>query len=300
MEAIVACSCEHITVLDARQVASIVWSCTQLTVTHLPLMPLLDALDSPLLDDLPPQQVGWLADSMPQLPCRGRLPERVAQRLGASVTILEESLSSMAAAPDGFSQTSESLRSFAEAASRVGADQLGDSGSRLLLRTCGIGEVSPAAAMVLSPELSAVQKDSKRLLVRAASIFHIKIGQSELQGTSDAVSGAKDGLRGNRWISPVQLPVAKLVDRSLCGEFQLLARLCDEILQRGDWVSLPSDAVAGSVHLFVTATPCLSCIAVVCQFHRLFPKIQLEVSWDSSVNDLAGKVVSHAHALQSC
>lgn len=295
---LVACSCEHITVLDARQVASIVWSCTQLTVAHLPLMPLLDALDSPLLDDLPAQQVGWLADSMPLLPCRGRLPERAAQRLGASVNILAESLSSMAAAPDGFSETTGSLRSFAEAASRVGADQLGDSGSRLLLRTCGIGEMSPAAAMVLSPELSVVQKDSKRLLVRASSIFHIKIGESELKGTSVAVSGAKDGLRGNRWISPVQLPVAKLVDRSLCGEFQLLARLCDEIL-RGDYVSLPSD-VAGSVHLFVTATPCLSCIAVLCQFHRLFPEIQLEVSWDSSVNDLAEKGVSHSHALQTC
>eukprot|EP00435_Cladocopium_sp_Y103_P048529 s1455_g14.t1 len=100
---------ERLTALDARQVASIVWSCTQLKVAQLPLMPLLDALDSPLLDDLPAQQVGWLADSMPLLPSCGRLLERFSQRLGASVKILEESLSSMAAAPDGFSETSESL-----------------------------------------------------------------------------------------------------------------------------------------------------------------------------------------------
>lgn len=284
MEFIVASSLKNITALDARQLASIVWCCAQLAHDQ-PLMPLLDALDG-FLDELPTQQVGWLADSQ-SLPVG--LHARVTQRLGFSVNLLKESLAQMVPGPDGFSETSKVLQGFAEAVARVGADQLGNSGSRSLLTACGISEISPNA---LSPELCKLDhgKDSKRLLVTASFAFDIKIHGApmsqvdSLQGSYVAVSGTKDGIRGNRWISPVQLPVASLVDRSLCGEFQVLAKLCDEILEKTGQ-ELPMKAVEGTVHLFVTATPCLSCIAVICQFHRLFPEIQVEVSWDGSIEN---------------
>eukprot|EP00438_Fugacium_kawagutii_P025869 Skav233679 [mRNA] locus=scaffold1927:82773:89404:- [translate_table: standard] len=233
MEFIVASSLKNITALDARQLASIVWSCAQLAHDQ-PLMPLLDALDG-LLDELPTQQVGWLADSQ-SLPVG--LHARVTERLGSAVNLLKESLAEMVPGPDGFSERSGVLQGFSEAVARVGADQLGNSGSRWLLTACGISEISPNA---LSPELGRLDHgNSKRLLVRASFVFDIKIHgaieQNEpisiLQGSYVAVSGTKDGIRGNRWISPVQLPVASLVDRSLCGEFQVLAKLCDEILEK--------------------------------------------------------------------
>ena len=282
MEIILACSLENISALDARQVASIVWSCGQLSVADLPLLPsILHALDGPLLEVLPAQQVGWLADSIPLLAASNSFQERVTRRLAMSVSILEKSLAKLSPGSQGFDP--ESLQSFAEAVSLIRADQLGDSGSQLLLSTCGISYISPISL----PFMEITCHESKRLLVRASSVFDIKItrlhGMQEeatLQGSDTAVSGGAEGFRPHRWITPVHLPVAAGVDRSLCGEFQLLARLCDQLLHKTHGVLPPTETVTGTIHLFVTATPCLSCVAALCQFHRLFPELQLKVSWN--------------------
>ena len=139
MEIILACSLENISALDARQVASIVWSCGQLSVADLPLLPsILHVLDGPLLDVLPAQQVGWLTDSIPLLPASNGFQERVTRRLAMSVSILEKSLAKLSPGSQSQGFNPESLQSFAEAVSLIGADQLGDSGSQLLLSTCGI------------------------------------------------------------------------------------------------------------------------------------------------------------------
>ena len=281
MANIVESSVQCIKELDARQVASIVWSCAQLKVNESPLMLLLDALDGPLLDELPVQQVGSLADSM-SLQFSSSLQERVTERLGRSVRILEERLTRIVPGPDGFSEKSPSLQCFAAAVQQLGADQLGDSGSCELLRTCGI-----APKLRLS---SSFAPDSKRLLVKASAIYDIKVGHSELQGSYVAVSGVDDSLRGTRWISPIQLPLGKQVDRSLCGEFQVLAKLCDEVIEHESEVLTFPSKVTGTLQLFVTAAPCLSCIAAVYQFHRLFPKIKLDVSWDSKVQNSLDKL----------
>ena len=300
MEIILACSLENISALDARQVASIVWSCGQLSVADLPLMPsILHALDGPLLDALPAQQVGWLTDSIPLLPASKSFQERVTRRLAMSVSILEKSLVKMSPGSQGFDP--EGLQSFAEAVSLVGADQLGDSGSQLLLSTCGISYISPMSMPCM--EITFHQHESKRLLVRASSVFDIKItglhrmeGEATLHGSDVAVSGGAEGFRAHRWITPVHLPVAAGVDRSLCGEFQLLARLCDQVLHKTGGVLPPTETVTGTIHLFVTATPCLSCVAALCQFHRLFPELQLKVSWNKVSTKRMEKSNHHNHS----
>merc|ERR1712008_139900 len=41
-----------------------------------------------------------------------------------------------------------------------------------------------------------------------------------------------------------------------------------------------STCVAGDLWLFVTHWPCVSCLAVLCQFCALCPRVHLKVAWD--------------------
>eukprot|EP00419_Tripos_fusus_P027724 CAMPEP_0172720514 /NCGR_PEP_ID=MMETSP1074-20121228/77079_1 /TAXON_ID=2916 /ORGANISM="Ceratium fusus, Strain PA161109" /LENGTH=91 /DNA_ID=CAMNT_0013546043 /DNA_START=284 /DNA_END=559 /DNA_ORIENTATION=+ len=38
--------------------------------------------------------------------------------------------------------------------------------------------------------------------------------------------------------------------------------------------------VTGAVRLYATHTPCISCLACMCQFKRILPNVKLEVAFD--------------------
>merc|ERR1740121_1492589 len=85
--------------------------------------------------------------------------------------------------------------------------------------------------------------------------------------------GSTDRAAATTWLKPISSPISGLVDRSLCSEFQLLSSVLAMIRQS------PGFAVReGSVRLFVSTAPCVSCIWALWQFHLLLPAVRLEVA----------------------
>ena len=244
-------------------------------------MPLsiLDAID-PLVHSMPAQQVGWLVDSEPFIAFHESTSIAIRKKLDESISILQEALGTVKldCLSPGFNETSKSLRSFGLEALQIGADQIGDQGSRRLLKALGISSINMSKLKVAVEMEEQRKGGSKRPRLMAFCLFDLKVEHRELKGSYSASSGVNDGFRAMRSIFPVQLPVNSL-DRSLCGEFQVLTRLCDDIFESA---FVPREA-SGKICVYVTATPCLSCIAAFCQFHSLFPMIELEVSWDAMV-----------------
>ena len=82
---------------------------------------------------MPAHQVAWLADSVSlQLP---ELRQAVVRKLESYVSVLQVPLLELLRNPDDMT---EGLQKYSDEVRRLGADQLGDSGSRLLLSSCGI------------------------------------------------------------------------------------------------------------------------------------------------------------------
>ncbi|CAE8609625.1 unnamed protein product [Polarella glacialis] len=96
--------------------------------------------------------------------------------------------------------------------------------------------------------------------------------------TASATRGGKC-----RWLKAAQcLKVGALVDRTLCSEFQTLEELCDCIEKAaggplGSAGSGQRAAVQGGVRIFISTTPCISCVGAMSQFILMFPGISLEV-----------------------
>ncbi|CAE7884798.1 PIP5K9, partial [Symbiodinium necroappetens] len=260
--------------LDARQPASIAQACARQTPSGASQMRYLMQVTVSQIDALPAQQVGWLADACQVFPLflcsqsceviRAKLSE-LTQQLGEPLTRLSSSHSKP---PRGFQGP---LEDFGAMAKRLGADQLGDLGSRELLRSQNI-----AVTAGPGPSLPREAPGSGKLPPITA-LCHATLGERQL--SQSAVSGVSDGLRAQRWLFPVPL-AAGSVERSLCAEFQVLAQTCDVIFEDlSD--SSEGQRVSGKVQLFISAPPCLSCVAAICQFQLLLPCVELEVSWIS-------------------
>lgn len=85
----------------------------------------------------------------------------------------------------------------------------------------------------------------------------------------------------SRWLRTVEMKTHEWVDRSQCGEYQLLAEVCDRLAEEGgvDFRSARArTAVSGVVQVFVLSPPCLSCVSVLRQFQQLLPGAALRAS----------------------
>ena len=224
---------------DERQVASIAWACATGGL-HVELPPL-------LVQKLPAQQVALLADCTTS--------PWVEKSFSETAGILQRAL--------------VDPETFAEALRQVEADHVGDRGSQLLLESRGI-----------SVALDRPKLQDGRVVVRASCEFDLRVlDRKRLKGSHEALAGVNpDGFGANPRLLPVPLPHSSLVDRSLCAEFQVLAKLCDLLDAHA---TFPDPSVNGKVHLDVTTTPCLSCVSVLCQFQTLFPEVHLRISWQS-------------------
>lgn len=83
-----------------------------------------------------------------------------------------------------------------------------------------------------------------------------------------------------RWLVAAKgLKAGAYVDRMLCSEFQTLEELCDALEREGATGSAEArQAVTGGVRLFVSTTPCISCVGAMSQFLLMFPAITMEVA----------------------
>jgi len=94
--------------------------------------------------------------------------------------------------------------------------------------------------------------------------------------TASATRGGKC-----RWLQAAKgLKAGALVDRTLCSEFQMLEELCDGIERAGVNCSPERrrEAVQGGVRMFVSTTPCISCVGALGQFLLMFPGIKVEMA----------------------
>lgn len=105
--------------------------------------------------------------------------------------------------------------------------------------------------------------------------------------------------RQGRVLASARLPqFGTLHKHHLDAEFQGLSMVMEAVVERrvkiGEieatfvhrqasevWTEEQRARVSGSVRLHVGQTPCLSCIGAMCQFARGFPKVKLEVSFDT-------------------
>merc|ERR1712217_861600 len=81
------------------------------------------------------------------------------------------------------------------------------------------------------------------------------------------------------------LPVFAQHDRSNHAERQALIKVITRVqeacgAQTDEEFEAECAEVTGTVRLYASHTPCISCMACFCQFQRLFPKVKLCVDFD--------------------
>lgn len=109
----------------------------------------------------------------------------------------------------------------------------------------------------------------KRVLCYAE--WDLKLSSGEpVRGTLLRENGIRVGhLNPPAWLRSFPTPINNLIGRDLCGEFQLIAGV-GQLLDAG-----PPGRLDGIVLLFVSSTPCVSCVAAVRQFQHRFPHVRI-------------------------
>jgi len=85
--------------------------------------------------------------------------------------------------------------------------------------------------------------------------------------------------RASLVLRPAEMYVYEWVDRAQCGEYQVLAEICELVGRRVDLRSLwTRAAVSGVVEVFILNPPCLSCMSCFRQFQLLLPSVRIHIS----------------------
>merc|ERR1712224_115294 len=157
-------------------------------------------------------------------------------------------------------------------------DNWGFWGTNCLLMKLGVGSASAAfcsrAQDRITRELEAgdVRRDTFGLVhkrVFSYAEYDVLCGADmPFRGKSLRENGIS--FRGSPlgWLRSFPTPINSLVGRDLCSEFQLLSEL-------GGMMNNTPNHPEGVVLLFVSATPCISCVAAIRQFQLRFPRLQL-------------------------
>lgn len=74
-------------------------------------------------------------------------------------------------------------------------------------------------------------------------------------------------------------PIFSHINRDDHSERAAFLHLSRSLLKRCGWEG--SDNCSGWLRLYITHFPCISCVAVTCQFVRFFPAIRLELDFDN-------------------
>lgn len=185
----------------------------------------------------------------------------------------------------------------------LGADNLGSAGSRMLLHRMGIDAAEPAfckRALYYIDQYCLEEKkarDDPDRFKFGGPILHKRVfayceyrlarvaaGRSPTEGAIFQENSARRARMGEapRWISPIQLPINEIVDRSMCTEFLLLTEFFLILRQKGVMPGMGTDAVAIELRLYASGPPCVSCLSVIRQVQLLFPGIRMVVSFGQS------------------
>jgi len=219
------------------------------------------------LDNLDPQAMANLIDSVPS--CAEDLGKRLAPVLDFFVAGMPSSL-------DGWRDG----RTFTNLLQQVAVDNFGIVGTSAVLQRLGIGQAPVSFLQRAHHRVTQVlqeadvRKDTfglihKRVLCYAEWDVITSSGES-IRGALLRENGIRVGhTEPPAWLRSFPTPINYMIGRDLCGEFQLVTGM-----------ALVLDAVSpgrlqGSATIFSSCTPCVSCVAVLRQFHLRFPELQV-------------------------
>jgi len=207
-----------------------------------------------------------LIDSVPT--CAEDLLRRLAPMLDAFVDGMPTSL-------DGWRGGS-----FMDHMHRVFVDNFGAAGTRAVFNRMGIREATAAFIQRANHRVQQVldegdiRKDTfglahKRVLCYAEWDLMLETGES-IRGALLRENGIRVGhVAPPAWLRSFPTPINYLIGRDLCGEFQLVTGI-GLILD-----AAPPGRLEGTMMIYSSATPCVSCVAVMRQFQQRFPTLQM-------------------------
>lgn len=274
---------------------------------------LLEAISKEVMQklyEIEPQSLGILADA--KLGCQ----RHIEQALRPFAQKFAELLPKPTHNETGWVSVDDaSLRIFTDFVREVRVDNFGAWGTRHILEQMRLEEpasdfISRAKDAILKAgETEEVGTSREGVLAGAALVhrrvfaygeYHLEVPGSEpLTGAMARENGRRDRGYDPKYalIRPLASPISGLVDRGLCSEFQILAKLVDTVEdtltqgqgsqgsqgsqgQDGQVQALPVRAVRdvrGRIQIFVSTSPCVSCLWALrqCQFH--LPQVQLGV-----------------------
>lgn len=176
---------------------------------------------------------------------------------------------------------------------RFGIGNFGAVGGRYLFSTLGIPP--PDAAFLLRarehvPHLGRAMGDAyspghggaafvrQRVLAYAEHDLAAPGLAAPLRGAGVHTNGRA---HASRWLVPVRPPFHPRADRGTCGEFRMLAGLCDALAQADPRGAADAEArgrFTGSLQVLVSGPCCVSCSGAFAQFRVLFPGVDVRVT----------------------
>jgi len=212
------------------------------------------------------QALSNLCDSIPH--CAQELFQRLLPTIEEFVGGMPESL-------DGWRGGS-----FADVLHRIMVDNFGAMGTQVVLARLGlqdagsdfIAKAQHRIGLALA-EVDARKEgfglSHKRVLCFAEWDLGHPSGE-QLRGTLLMENGIRVGhVSPPAWLRSHATPINHIIGRDLCGEFQLLTGV-GLILD-----AAPPGRLVGTLLMYVSSTPCVSCVAAIRQFQQRYPGLTL-------------------------
>eukprot|EP00928_Gymnodinium_smaydae_P027416 TRINITY_DN21211_c0_g1_i2.p1 TRINITY_DN21211_c0_g1~~TRINITY_DN21211_c0_g1_i2.p1 ORF type:complete len:511 (-),score=131.76 TRINITY_DN21211_c0_g1_i2:477-2009(-) len=270
--------------------ATTAWAYTSMGIDNPKLLEAISSEVMRKLHEIEPQSLGILADA--RLPCSAAVD---AALLPVVLRFIEELPTSIAA----WEGDGEFPRFLAE----LRVDNFGAKGARRVFEHMGLAAADEAFARRAMAEVRAVVDEKNggtiasdamagvALVHRRVFAFAeyelfppVPVGSAVppplLRGSLVRENGRRERAlprASGSMLRAVSLPISGLVDRSLCGEFQLLSALLDDAKAAADAAGQPLARLRGTVRLFVSTAPCVSCIGALRQCRLILPETRLEV-----------------------
>ena len=270
---------------------------------------LLEAISKEVMQklyEIEPQSLGILADA--KLGCQRHIEQALRPFAQKFAKLLPKPSTPTTHETGWVSVDDASMKIFTDFVREVRVDNFGAWGTRHILEQMRLEEpasefISRAKDAILkegeTEELGQGQREG--VLAGAALVhrrvfayveYHLELpGCTPLSGAMARENGRRDRGYDPKYplIRPLASPISGLVDRGLCSEFQILAKLVDTVedtlTQQGSQGSQGSQGqaprtvrdVRGRIQIFVSTSPCVSCLWALRQCQFLLPQVQLGV-----------------------
>lgn len=258
MRAIAEHAEERISQFEGTDFSSTAWSLATLHFEHEALRRALAEQVRSKIWSLGSQQLGSLADL--KLGCQDVVEAKLRDIVRHFARAMPRSLEDF-------------QRKYSKMVQEVEADTFGTWGDELLLDLLGLTAAPDFKQKAAGLALKYHQQNLHKCF-RGENLLHqrvvsyaeldLSIQQQVLQYASYQQNGYDDWRPKKDFLYATCLPCNALVDRSLCSEFQLLSKICEEVasflsqVQRAPWFD-----VRGQVQIFVAGAPCLSCVGAI-------------------------------------